>query len=175
MSNQERDKEIFNVIVKAYDFEFDQKERLDGKLNNFIAIIATIATLNVGIGFFVLDKISTGNPFYIHLISSLVVGVGLFVSSMVKALLAYKPMKYYVTPEDPKRIIEKYKDLTKTHIIREVGATIAEATNLNKAVNLRKVKALHWVFWLTIFGIVTLFVFTLFMVLALRVPAPVNP
>lgn len=169
MSDRKRDRAIFDVVAKAYAFQLDYREKLDSKLNNFIAITATIATLNVGIGFFVFDKISTRNPFYPSLVLTFLVGIGLFVFAMYKGLRGYKPMKYRVFPEDPERIIEKYKKLTETHVVREVAASLAYATNWNKNVNVRKAETINWVFWLVIFGIVTMLCFTLFMVFALGI------
>lgn len=175
MSVRERDRAIFDVVAKAYAFQLDYREKLDSKLNNFIAITATIVTLNVGIGFFVLDKISASNPFYLHLILSLLVGMSFFIFAMYKGLRGYKPTKYRVFPEDSERIIEKYKKLTETHVVREVAASLAYATNWNKKVNARKAETINWVFWLVILGIVTMLAFTIFMVLALGVPPPIDP
>lgn len=173
MSDQERDKEIFQVIARAYAFEWDQKERLDNKLNNFIAIAATVATLNMGVGFFVLERVSPKNTYYFPLVVTLLIGVGLFVFAIVISLRSYKPMKYYITPKDSRKLIEKYKDLTKTHVIREVAATMAEVINLNREVNVRKADTLRCVFWLLILGVTAILIFTFFLVLALGVP-PVN-
>ena len=173
--SKERDKAIFDVVAKAYAFQFDYRERLDSKLNNFIIITATIATLNVGIGFFVFDKVSTGNPFYPYLILTFLFGLGFFVSALLRGLLGYKPKKYRVFPEDPERIIEKYKSLTETHLIRQSAASLARATNWNKEVNYKKVGTIHWVFRLVVLGIVTMLFFTILMVFALVVPPPVDP
>lgn len=174
MPSQQPDEAILEVIIRAYDFEWEQKERIDNKLNNFMTIGATIATLYMGIGFFVLEKISTQNLFYIYLVITLLIGTGLFVSGVVVSLLGYRPAKYSVSPKDAEKIIEKYKNLTKTHVIREVAATLAEATNQNMEVNLRKTKVLKWVFRILIFGIITILVFTVFLILALTPPPIVN-
>jgi len=174
MSSQEPDEKIFEIIIRAYDFEWEQKERIDNKLNNFMIIAATIATLFMGIGFFVLERISAQNPFYIHLAVTLVAGTALFVLGVACSLLGYRPMKYSMSPKDPEKIIEKYKNLTKTHVTREVAATLAEATNLNMEVNLRKTRVFKWVFLILIFGITTILVFTIFLVLALNVPSLIS-
>ena len=175
MSTERRDKAILDVVRRAYLFQYELRQRLDGKLNNFVAISATIATLNSGITFFVLDNISTRNPFYVPLIVAFFIGTGFLVSALVKGLLGYKPTKYTVYPEDPERLIEKYKDFSKTQVVRVVAASLASATNANKEVNARKSRTINWVFYLIIFGILALLVFTAFMVLALRVPTPIDP
>lgn len=174
MSTQERDKEIFEVIARAYAFEWEHKERLDNKLNNFIAIATTVATIYVGIGFFVLEKISTSNPYYFALVIILLIGVGSFIFAIVISLLGYKPMKYYVTPKNAKQLIEKYKTLTKTHVIREVAATMAEVINLNREINVLKADILRRVFWILIFGVTAILIFAILLVFALGVP-PVSP
>jgi len=175
MPSQQPDEAILEVIIRAYDFEWEQKERIDNKLNNFMTVAATIATLYMGIGFFVLEKISFQNPFYVYLSITLLIGIGLFVLTVAISLLGYRPMKYHMSPKDAEKIIEKYKDQTKTHVIREVGATLAEATKLNTEINLRKTKVLKWVFRIQIFGIVTILVFAIFLVLALKPPPLPNP
>lgn len=171
----ERDKEILSQVAKAYDFQFDLREKLDGKLNNFIAITAAIATLNTGIGFFVFDKIATRNPFHLHLVLSFLIGMGFFVFAMLRGLLGYKPMSLTYYLEDSERFIKKYKKLTQTHVVREVAASLACATNLRKEVNARKAETINWVFWLVIFGFSSLLIFSIFMVIALGVPPPIDP
>ena len=131
--------------------------------------------MNVGIGFFVLDMVSVQNPFFNWLIATLLTGVVLFGAAISIALQAYKPSIYYITPSDPKRFIEKYANLTKTHVVRETAMTMAETVGLNRKVNLRKVDALNRIFWLAILGIVAIIFFTIFMILALRVPLPIDP
>ena len=131
--------------------------------------------MNVGIGFFVLDMVSVQNPFFNWLIAALLTGVVLFGTALSIALKAYKPSTYHITPSDPKRFIEKYANLTKTHVVRETAMTMAETVELNRKVNLKKVDALNCIFWLAILGIIAIIFFTIFMILALRVPLPINP
>ncbi len=172
---QERDKEIFEAIIRAYNFELEQKDKINTKLNNFISILGTIVTLNVGIGFFVLDMVSVQNPFFNHLIVTLFIGIVLFGTAISIALRAYKPSIYHITPSDPKRFIEKYANLTKTHVVRETAMTMADIVELNRKVNLKKVEKLNQIFWLAILGIIAVIFFTIFMILALRVPLPIDP
>lgn len=172
MTFEERDKEIFEAIMRAYDVEVHQKDKINAKLNNVIAIAGTIATLNIGIGFFILDRVSLENPFYFHLITTLLSGVGLFVAAILTALLAYRPTTYYMFPRDPQEFIRKYANLTKTHVVRETAMTMAEIVGLNREVNLRKVKRLTCVFLFTILGTIAVVFFAVFMVLALQIPPP---
>ena len=99
----------------------------------------------------------------------------MFGTALSIALQAYKPSIYHITPSDPKRFIEKYANLTKTHVVRETAMTMAETVELNRKVNLEKVDALNWIFWLAILGIIAIIFFTIFMILALRVPLPIDP
>ncbi len=147
---------------------------MDSKLNNFVGIVGTIATLNIGIGFFILDKISIENPFFHLLTITLLAGLGLFGMAISIALLTYKPSTYYMTPKDPKRFIEDYANLTKAHIVRETAATMADITILNREANLQKIKRLNWVFWLVILGTIAVILFAVFTVLALGIPPPVD-
>ena len=175
MSAERRDEVILDVVRRTYSFQYELRERLDSKLNNFVAITATIATLNSGIAFFVLDKIPTRNPFYVPLIVSFFIGIGFLVGAVVKGLLGYKPTKYTMYPEDPERLIKEYKDFSKTQVVRVVAASLASAANSNKEVNARKARTINWVFYLIILGILTLLAFSVFMVVALGIPISVDP
>lgn len=175
MTFQERDKEIFEAIMRAYDFEVHQKDKLNEKLHNFISIGGTIATLNLGVGFFILDRISLENPFFPYLIVTLLAGVGLFAASILTALIAYKPTKYYIFLGDPKGFVEKYANLTKTHVVRESAMTMAEVVESNREVNLRKVERLNLIVLFIILGTIALVCFTVFTALALGVPPPIDP
>lgn len=175
MSDLNRDKAIFDVIKQAYDYQFDAREKLDAKLNNFMSIIGTIATISIGIGFFVFDGIPLTNSFYVYLVSSFIAEITLFAAALIKALHAYAPMDLYHTTGEPSKFIEKYKDLTETHVIREVGATMAEVTEANKRVNLLKTNAIQWIFRGLILAIVVMVVFAIILVLALAFGMPVDP
>ena len=175
LSTEKRDEAILDVVIRAFSFQYEMRQRLDSKLNNFVAITATITALNSGIAFFVLDEISTGNPFYLPLIFVFFIGTGFLVGALVKGLLGYKPTKYTIYPEDPKRLIEEYKDFSKTHVVRVVAASLASATNANEEVNAKKSRAINWVFYLIVFAIFAMLVFTVFMIFALGVPTPVDP
>jgi hypothetical protein len=167
---EERDEKILEIIIKAYEFEWDQKEKIDTKLNNFVAIATTVATLNTGVGFFVLERVPSRNPYFIPLVVTLVIGVALFVLSVIVSLLGYRPLKYQATPRDTLKIIDTYKTLKKAYIIREVATTMAEATNWNMQINKRKAKMLQLVFWILASGALSLVVFTICLSLALGTP-----
>jgi hypothetical protein len=171
---QERDKEVFEAILRAYNFELDQKDRLNEKLQNIISLVGTIATLNLGVGFFILDKITSDNLYYLHLIVLLLLGIISFAAAILTSLFTYKPTKYYVYLADPKRFIKKYSNLTKTHVVRESAMAMADVVELNRKVNLWKVGKLSLIFCFIVLGIVALVLFTIFTVLALGIP-PIDP
>jgi hypothetical protein len=171
MSTLERDKQILDLIVKTYYFQFEFRERLDSKLNNFIAITGTISTLSIGVALFVLERVSTRNPYYIPLIFTFFAYLGLFVSATIIGLKGYKPTEFTWYPEDPERLIREYsKFSSETEVIRVVAASFASATNANKDMNNRKSRICNYVFWLLIFGVLAVVLFAIFMVLALSIP-----
>jgi len=171
MSTLERDKQILDLIVKTYYFQFEFRERLDSKLNNFIAITGTISTLSIGVALFVLERVSTRNPYHIPLTVTFLVYLGLFVSAMIIGLKGYKPTEFTWYPEDPERLIRDYsKFSSETKVIRVVAASFASATNANKDMNDRKSRICNYVFRLLIFGVLAVVLFAIFMVLALSVP-----
>jgi len=174
-AEEKRDKEIFDVIAKAYDFVWEQKERIDSKLNNFISIATTVATLNMGVGFFVLERISVRNPYFNALVITLLAGVGFFVSSVIISLYEYRPMQYTATPKDSMRLIEEYMDLPRSDIIHKVAATMAKSTDQNMQTNLQKTRAMKYIYSILIFGILAVLAFTILMVVALIVPSLVYP
>jgi len=171
MSTLERDKQILDLIVRTYYFQFEFRERLDGKLNNFIAITGTISTLSMGVALFGLERVSTRNPCYIPLTVTVLVYRGLFVSAMIIGLKGYKPTKFTWYPEDPERLIKDYsKFSSEIEVIRVVAASFANATNANKDMNNRKSRICSYVFWLLIFGVLAVVLFAIFLVLALGIP-----
>lgn len=131
--------------------------------------------MSIGVGSFILDKISATNPYFIYLIATLLFEVCLFVVIILKALYAYKPSLYFITPAEPKRFIEKYANLTKTHVIRETATTMADIVMLNRKTNLKKVRSLDWISWLTIFGTIGLVFFAVFAIAALGIPPLIDP
>lgn len=148
---------------------------MNGKLYNFASIAGTIAALNLGVGFFILDKTSMENPFFPYLIATLISGVVLFSTGILTALTAYKPTEYYIFLKNPEEFIKKYSNLTKTHVVRESAMTMAEIIEFNREVNLRKVKRLNLIVLLIILGTVAFMCFTVLTAFALGVPPPIDP
>jgi len=99
----------------------------------------------------------------------------LFSIGILTALTAYKPTEYYIFLKDPKGFIEKYANLTKTHVVRESAMTMAEIVEFNREVNLRKVKRLNLIVLLIILGTIALMCFTVLTAFALGVPPPIEP
>jgi hypothetical protein len=94
---------------------------------------------------------------------------------MVKALQGYSPMDFYYAIGEPVQFIEKYKDLTEIHLIREVSATMAEVANLQKRINILKANTIRWIFWLLIPAIIFMGMFAILMILALGFGTPIDP
>lgn len=164
---EQRDREISNVIARAYEFEWKQKERIDSKLYNLITITTTVATLNVGVGFFVLEKVSVRNPYFNALVITLLTSVSLFVFSIILSLYGYKPKPYVATPKDSMRLIEEYIDLSKIDVIHKVAATMAKSTDQNRQTNLQKTNAMKYAYFTLIVGVMAILAFTVLMILAL--------
>lgn len=172
---QERDREIFEAILRAYNFEVEQKDKLNKKLQNIISLCGTIATLNLGVGYFILDKISLQNPFFTYLIVIFVLGVIFFAAAILTALFTYRPTNYFIFLANPRGFVEKYSNLSKTHVVRESATTMAEIVDLNRQVNLQKVGRLNLIFLFIILGVIALVVFTFCTALALGVPPLTDP
>jgi cytochrome bd-type quinol oxidase subunit 1 len=173
MSEEEtrRDKEIADLIIRTYQSQYDLREKLDSKLNNFIGIIGTITTLSVGIALFVFDKIPPSNPYYWHLVITFFAYLFIFIGALVLALHSYKPAEYTWYPDDPVSLIKDYTKLpTENQVTRKIAGSYAKATNLNKLKNAQKSRTCNKVFWLFILGIGVIVIFSLFMILALGIP-----
>lgn len=171
MSTLKRDKQILDLIVKTYHFQFELRERLDNKINNFIAITGTLSTISIGIALFVFERVSAENPLYIWLVTTFFVFLLLFVTAMILGLVGYKPTKFTLYPEDPERLIRDYsKFKSEIEVIRVVATSFAVATNANKSMNNRKSEICNRIFLLLIIGVMILVLFAIFMVLALNVP-----
>ncbi|HML02681.1 MAG TPA: hypothetical protein VK487_04825, partial [Candidatus Bathyarchaeia archaeon] len=100
-----RDKEISDLVIKTYQSQYDLREKLDNKLNNFVVITATIATLSIGIALFVFGKVTVSNPYYYYLVESFLTFLILFTAAIIVGLYGYKPTKYSWYPEDSERLI----------------------------------------------------------------------
>jgi hypothetical protein len=176
MQSLGKERRILDLVAKTYSWQMELKEQLDGKLNNFVTVTATVSTLSVGIAIFVLDKISANNPYYIPVIGSFFTYLCLFACAMVMGLLAYKPTRYAWYPDDPERLIEEYLDFqNEVQVIAVIASSFAHVANLNKGLNAKKSKACKRIFWLLIGGLIMMLVFSLFMVIALRTHMPVDP
>jgi hypothetical protein len=68
MSTLDRDKQILDLVSKTYDFQFELREKLDSKLNNFVAITGTLSSISLAVALFVFERINLENPFYIPLL-----------------------------------------------------------------------------------------------------------
>jgi hypothetical protein len=164
----ERDKQILDIVAKTYAFQFDLRDKLDNKLNNFIAITATVATLSIGLALFVFDKIPLSNLYFWHLVTSFGIYLGFFVLAMVVGLTGYKPTAITWYPGDPEQLIQDYCNLqNEMEVVHIVAASFAEAANKNMERNARKSKMCNYVFWMFILGILTIVVFAAFMIVAL--------
>ena len=172
----ERDKQILDIAAKTYAFQFDLRDKLDSKLNNFIAITSTVATLSIGLALFAFDKIGTSNYYFGYLVVSFGFYIGFFVFAMIIGLAGYKPTKLTWYPGDPEQMIRDYSHLpNETEVIHIVAASLAEAANKNMEGNARKSKMCQYVFWMFILGILAIVVFAAFMILALGAMPIANP
>jgi len=171
MASLKRDKQILDLIVKTYNFQFELRERLDSKLNNFVAITGTLSSISLAVALFIFERVTIGNPFYLPLVIAFFVFFGCFIAAMIVGLTGYKPTKFTLYPEDTERIIEDYSKLSnELAVIRVVAASFAEAANSNKELNNRKSKICNFVFCLLVVGAVVFIMFAVFMILGLSVP-----
>jgi hypothetical protein len=173
MSLLSRDKQILALVLRAYDFQIDLRERLDSKLNNFVAITGTVSTLSVGVALFVFERVKQDNPSFLPLIFTFSLFFGLLIAAMMIGLIGYRPTALTLYPEDPERAIAEYSNFpTETHVIRTVAASLAEVTRRNIELNNQKSRICQWVFYLLIIGAVIFVIFTLIMVFTLGYSSP---
>lgn len=174
-STLERDKQILDIVSKTYNFQFELGERLDNKLNNFNAVNGTIATLSVGIAIFIFERISIANPVFVPLLITFFAFFGFFISAIFVGLRAYKPSDLEWYPSDPQKLIEVYSTYSdELAVIHTVAASLALATKSNLERNARKARSCSYVFFLFSLGIAVLVVFTVLMLIALRIPSPTS-
>jgi len=169
MEDEERDREVLEVIAREYSFQWQYFERLEAKLSNCILIAAAIATLYFGLGSFSLERISLTNPLYGFIVLVFLLGVGLFILTITISLWGYRLMKFKNYPNDPKQFIDEHKTSNLTIIIREEAATMADMIKKNRNNNENKARALQRAFWALALGSSMILVFIILFVSALSI------
>jgi hypothetical protein len=169
MSCPERDKQILDLVIRTYDFQFELRKELDSKLNNFIVVTGTLSTISLGVALFSFERVTTVNPYYLPMLVTFFVFFGLFITAMVLGLAGYKPTDLTLYPEDPQRAIQKYSTFSnEIEVVRVVAASLAEASNLNKKMNNLKSEMCKYIFWLLIGGAIAFIMFAIFILLGLN-------
>jgi hypothetical protein len=165
-----RDKEIADLTIRTYVSQWDLRDKLDNKLNNFITIAGTVTTLSIGIALFVFERIPSSNYYYAALVGTFVIYLLFFVSALVIGLTGYKPTEYTWYPNDSVKLIEDYRRFpTERQVVRKEAGSYAKAANLNRQINSKKSQTCNTMYNLLILGVVILTLFSIFMMLALGV------
>ena len=125
---KQRDKLIYEMVVKRYDLETQRTNDLDAKANNITGFAGLLAAVVGGITGF-LPKDQNESLFLIPLF--------FLVISAFLGLLAYWIKSYSAI--QPVILIEEYKESSETKLLREYTYTTAQNTMRNHSVNKRKV------------------------------------
>ena len=144
---KERDKLIYEIIVKRHDQELQRTSDLDTKANNTIGFSGILATLIATVVGF-LPKGSYTLLFAVPL--------SLLIASAILGLLAYRVKTYEAI--EPSTFIEEYKDKTLQKTLRNYTKTVADSTIKNHLVHEDKAKLIKYASGLLVLAITLFFV-----------------
>jgi hypothetical protein len=156
----------FNVVSETYSREMTRTDGLDAKISNAIGTSGTLMTLFLGLGTFMLDKISKTNQFLPFLQATLILGLGLFTLGLFLLLTAYRLKKYRVDP-NPQAIIEKFGNDEYSTLLLQLTSNMADGTTSNRKLNNNKARTLTKGFYLLLLAILVVLAFGVLLVMAI--------
>jgi Ca2+/Na+ antiporter len=158
----------YNVVVDTYSREMARTDGLDAKISNAIGTSGTLMTLFLGLGTFMLEKISKTNQFMPFLQATLILGLTLFTSDLFLLLTAYRLKKYRVDP-NPRAIIEKFGNYEYSKLLLQLTSNMADGTASNRELNNRKASSLTKGFYMLLLAILLVVAFGILLVKAISV------
>jgi len=150
-NESERDRLIYDIVVKRYDQELQITRYLDTKAYNIIGISGIISTLMV---------IVFGYLFQEHYTLFFVLPICLLIFSVMFSFKACRVKNYAMI--DPCALIDLYREKTLKTTLSRYTRTIAEDTIRNYTVNEKKADSIGYASILIVSAITLFFVIALF-------------
>ena len=147
----ERDRLIYDIVVKRYDQELQITRYLDTKAYNIIGISGIISTLMVTVFSYLFQE---------HYSLFFVLPVCLLIFSVMFSFKAYRVKNYAMI--DPCVFIDLYHEKTLKITLSRYTRTIAEDTIRNHSVNEKKANSIMYASLLLVLAITLFFVIALF-------------
>ena len=155
---KEKNKLIFESVVRRYEQELERTDDLDSKASNIIGFIGVLAGIVSGFGAFTL-KFPT-NTAEIIVLSLFIASLVFLFSSFIIGLKAYFPKRFTVIP-DPYFLIGKYENTKQEQIIRNLSDNYAVAVEDNMMANDGKCTNIKHSVWFLFISIVLFALFAL--------------
>ncbi len=165
---KEADEKRYEIVVSTYERELNRTEVLDSKANNLITVCGTLMTLFLGLGTFMLEKVSKDNPYINAVRLSLVLGLGVFTIDIFILVRAYRLLKYRFDP-DPKALIDRFGNARQTELLLQVTSNLVDSTMHNREANKEKARTLTYGFHISWIAIFMLLIYGILLVAALSV------
>lgn len=164
----------YEVVKNAYDFTFTNIDNLDEKASNLILFAGAILGLYSGFGQIVLSSVNKEKFFYINvyffnnfnyynsLMTLLIIGLLILLTSIGCALFAYKLIDMFATPE-ALYFYNHYvvSDKDKYQILDSLTAALVSAIENNKPFARRKEVLVNWSFVLLWIGSIVSVIFVI--------------
>ncbi|MCL2135119.1 MAG: hypothetical protein FWH37_06155 [Candidatus Bathyarchaeota archaeon] len=147
---KERDRLIYDIIVKRYEQELQRTSNLDSKAYNIIGISGILSALIVAVLGYLYKS------YYVLLF--LVPFSLLIISAMLLCLFAYRVKSYEAI--DPCEFIKSYSEKQFNTVLRTYTGTVAEITIRNHDRHEKKAKMINYAIFLIVLAIALFFVIT---------------
>lgn len=162
---QKRDNEIFKEIKEIYKLEWQRADKLNDKAISIVTSAGTIMALYVGLGTFILDRVSRSNAYYPWLISVLMFGLLFFILAILNGLFGYGVARYKAT--DPEDFVKEYESRGWSEFVHYYGGDLKNAIAENRTVNDAKVKRIRFAMSSLTVGTISILLYALVILLAL--------
>lgn len=164
-SDEKRDYEIYKEIKEVYEMEWQRADRLDDKAIRVVTSAGTIMALYIGLGTFILERISSSNIYYSLLTLVLMFGLTSFVFAVLIGLSGYRVARYRAT--DPRDFIQEYESREWSELIHYYGGDLKNAILENRKINDYKVKRIRWAMFSLTIGTINILLYALVILFAL--------
>lgn len=155
-TDEDRDDLIFELIKKRYDDEWERSRAIDNKAGSLIGFVSIAVSFLLGtssLGFFDFKNL---NPV---LAAFFIVGIGIMIGSIVKALYAFKVQEWDAAP-NTSRLLTYYISRPYGETLKEIAGTMGEViSDMTPKIN-QKAKHLKGAWCILIVGLGFIFLFT---------------
>ena len=155
MSDDLRDRFLFDLISQRQSQEWQRVHDLDTKASNTIGFVSIIVGFLLGV-----RSLGVGSMLTLWELITFSIGIASLIIALVYALLAFRVRKWQLVP-NVKTVIEEYTSKPLSESIQRIGGEMSKVIlELEKGNNTKAVYVQSaWIF--TLFGIFMVFIYTI--------------